>query len=127
MSIAGVRAGIADALNDVVELTPYAYVPNMVNVPAAVVGWPDAINLRSALGGYREYAVPVTLYVEWASDRAGDEALSELIEAVVEVLAQTDLGGAAEDIAVSTVRSFGVATVGEIQYLTCQIVVEVFE
>lgn len=59
--------------------------------PAYIVGWPQEIDFRAAMGDYpRDFVISVFVGVEVTDDESCDALLEDLLEAAVEVLQAND-------------------------------------
>lgn len=85
LQLAEARTALAEALAAVDGVTVYKFKPTNFTWPAAVVNWPDSMDVRPTMDGAstRDYVIPVDLGVAVKNPAGADEKLCELIEAVV--------------------------------------------
>lgn len=78
--LAAVRAALATALTGIDGLRTYAYIPDSVNVPAAIVGPPAIAFDKAYRRGLDVVRVPLRIYVCRASDRLAQARLDAFFE-----------------------------------------------
>lgn len=72
-----IMAGIAEQLDTITGLRVYAYPPDSIAVPAAVVAFPDTVEYDTTMArGADRVVVPVHVLVGKVSDRASSPALT---------------------------------------------------
>lgn len=128
-----IRADLATRLAAITGLTAYAQIPDMVDEPAAVVGMPSEVvydlTMRSV---FATWIIPVRLYVA----RADAEEAQDLLNPYLAASGSQSIKRAVEDASVAitsgwhvarvaAAREFGVYTVGDTDYLGCEITTEV--
>lgn len=133
-ALVAVRDGLATRLAAISGLRVYDTVPDSVAVPAAVV--------TIAPGDFLDYDVTlsdgadnlhfsVLLLVSKASERAGQDQLdgylaptgASSVKAALE--GDNTLGGVSQWVAVSSARNYGYRTVGDTEYLGCELAIDV--
>lgn len=119
-------------LKTIAGLRVHDYPPESVAVPAAVVGFPDAVEYDQTYAGGADMAVfPVHVVVGKVSDRASRDAIVAYVgrsgpSSVKTVLeADPTLGGAVKTLRVQR-APFVTMTVGGIEYLAASFDVEVY-
>lgn len=127
MSLADLRAAIADALTDV-DATVYPYLPSPVSLPCVVVGWPTGWDLApiqyptSAV----DYVIPVKVAVAIKGAEATDSLLLSLIDDVVAALAvDPTFRDNCDSSAATAVTEIGDNADGDIPMMVATIVLEV--
>jgi hypothetical protein len=131
-TLAAIMDGLETRLATVSGLRTYEYPPDNLSPPAAFVNLPTAINFD--LAGARaadNYEFIVRVLVAKVSDRAARTKLagylnptgSTSIKSVIE--ADNILGGAADSVWVRSAENVGIFTVGGVEYLGCDFIVEV--
>lgn len=105
-AISTVRAAIVDGLDGTVRA--YAYSPENLNPPCAVVGFPTSYDPNDTLGDTAMMVIPVNLYVPYSTNRGAEDALEALLAtsgtgSVIDAI--EDCGS---NFAVQTIRDFGV-------------------
>ncbi len=118
------------AVDNVAGLRVYAYPPDQVAPPAAVVGLPVVPFDLTMRGGSDAWEVPVWVIVGKVSDRASRTALcayvnrsgASSVKAAIEV--DKTLGGTCDSVRV-TEAQFTTITVAGTEYLAAEITVEV--
>ena len=119
-------------LKTISGLRVHDYPPESVAVPAAVVGYPDAVEYDQTYAGGADMAVfPIHIVVGKVSDRASRDAIGAYVgrsgPSAVKTVLESDptLGGA-----VKTLRAqqavFTTMTVGGVEYLAASFDVEVY-
>lgn len=134
MSLAAARSAVKTILEQVNGLRCYDFVPDLVNPPAAVVGWPvgDIDPHQNHSGGW-EYRLPIQVIVAKVSDRHADARLEALIAAsgadssVVAALESDNQPTTSVDsMSVEGIGDFGIVTVNDIDYLACTVTVSIY-
>lgn len=124
---------VLDALGAALETIPglrvYAYPPDAVAPPAAVVGLPE-MPFDLTFGGANEWDVPVYVIVGKVSDRTSRTALCTYVtptgasSAKAAIEADITLGGACDSVAV-TRAEFTTITVAGTEYLAAELTASV--
>lgn len=126
MSIAAIRAGLADAISDVFGGRVSAYYPDEISPPMGIV---DTYQLSFDLAGARgsdDITFDVLAVVRRTSERAAQQALDAyvpLVKAAIE--ADKSLGGACDSLQCQAVNGYAPLTVGETTYLAATFAVRV--
>jgi hypothetical protein len=125
VSVAAIRAGLANALETAVPRVS-AYYPDDITPPMAIV---DTYQVTFDLTGARgsdDFTFDVLLVVKRTSERAAQEALDAyvpLVKAAIE--ADKSLGGACQSLQCQTMNGYAPITVGDITYLAASFAVRV--
>ena len=85
-TLATVRSDLYDALNDADLGAVYRTRQTNYDFPAIVVGWPQSMDVRPAMGTPRDFVIDVHIGVEVHDADGADELLSILLEAAVVAL-----------------------------------------
>lgn len=121
MNLADVMDQVAAQLDTITDLRCYAYPPDVVYPPAAIVSYPDAYTFDETYGrGMDRLSLPVVLVVGKVSDRAARDELgayadgsgSQSVKAVVEAGTYT----AFDSVRVESV-DFDVVTIAATDYM----------
>ena len=120
---------LAAAVDNISGLRTYAYPPDQVSPPAAVVGLPES-PFDISMGGANEWAIPVFVIVGKVTDRTTRAALCSYVtptgatsvKAAIE--ADPTLGGACDSVAV-TRAEFSTITVAGTEYLAAELTANV--
>ena len=132
-TLSQIRADLATRLAAITGLTAYAQIPDMVDEPAAVVGMPEEVLYDLTFSNtFATWTIPVRLYV----GRADAEAAQDLLNPYLASTGTQSIKRAVEDrtvaitsgwhvVRVAAAREFGVYRVGDVDYLGCEITVEV--
>lgn len=120
---------LAAAVDNIAGLRTYAYPPDALAPPAAVVGLPES-PFDITNGGANEWDVPVYVIVGKVSDRASRAALCNYVtptgatsvKAAIE--ADPTLGGTCDSVAV-TRAEFSTITVAGTEYLAAELTASV--
>lgn len=129
MDLANVMDELGDQLATIADLTVYRWPPSSVSVPAAVVSYPDSIDLDATYSrGFDDITLPVVVVVGRASDRAARDAIaaycagsgSSSVKAVLEAGEYTAFGA----LRVTGVE-FDVVTIGTAEYLAATFAVDI--
>lgn len=114
MDIAALRQGLAANAGTIVGLRAFAYVPDAVPVPAVFVADIEVTFDLTFARGMDEVLAKCRLLVSHADDRAGQAALDAYMAGSgaksIKAALQTNrtLGGACDDLRVTSVRGYGV-------------------
>ncbi len=121
--LSAILDALAAALEAIPGLRGYAYVPDVLAPPAAVVQLPTAIDFDVTWGrGADAYRVPVLLVVGAASYRAAHAALASYLDAAgptsvkAAVEADSTLGGLVDDARVVRADGIGSYSFGATEY-----------
>ncbi len=128
MSIATIRAGLAQALTSVADFGDRvsAYYPDNINPPMGIVDT-VRVDFDSAFNrGSDEILIDVMAVVRRDSERVAQQELDALVPAVKAALqADTSLGGACDDLIVTAMNGYAPLTVGDSTYLAATFAVRV--
>ena len=120
-----VRTALADAC-DIDGVTAYDYVPDSINVPAVVVGWPQAWAFHRAFVEGLEGSddIPVRVLVSRGDAQKGQLALARFIDegptSIREAIERDQtLGGRTVQVICRYADSFGVSEVAGNSYYGC--------
>lgn len=131
MNVGEVMDGLAAALEAIADLRVFAYPPDAIAAPAAIVSYPDPLDFDFTMGrGADRASFPVHVLVGKASDRAARDALvlymagagPRSVKAAIE--ADPDLGGAADSARVVSVTGVDLE-VGGVRYVSATFTVDV--
>lgn len=132
MTVSALRKGLADNLSKVPKLRTSPTVPDQVNPPIAVV-MPGTVTFdRSFARGLDEYEFTVLVIVGRVDERSSQNTLDAFcdpsgagsIKQAIE--ADRTLGGAAQTLRVTQMRSYQQLNAGDTTYLAAEFVVQVF-
>lgn len=121
-------------LASIVGLRVSDYQADSVNPPQAIVSLPETVDFDAVMGrGADRAVIPITVVVAKVSDRAARDVIAQYvsgtgplsIKAAVEG-GNSDLGGAAQSVRVTTAR-IEVVTIGSIDYLGASFDCEVYD
>lgn len=126
MSIATLRAGLADALRDIKGLRTSSYFPDLINPPMGIVDT-VRVDFDSALNrGSDEIIFDVLVVVNRTSERAAQQELDALVPQVkAAIQADSSLGGACDDLIVTSMNGYAPLAIGESNYLAATFAVRV--
>jgi hypothetical protein len=134
VDLLAVREGIAANLSTIGGLKVFAYEPDSIEPPSAIVGWPQAWafhkNFHNALEGMED--LEIHILVGRAVDRPSQELLAKYLTSTgpLSIFAALEsdkkLGGACGDSVVSVVDGFGSYTMNSIEYLGCKFHIRVY-
>lgn len=80
MNLGNVMQELADQIDTIAGLRAYAYPPDTINAPAAVVTYPDSYTYDATYGrGSDRLELPVVVLVGKVSDRASRDNLSRFV------------------------------------------------
>jgi hypothetical protein len=126
-----IREGLATRLATITGLRSFAYIPDAVAVPCAIVGLPGIDYLQAMRSNIVRGEFPVRVLVSRASDRAGQGALLDYMDptgtkSVKAALdADNTLGGAASFAVLTSCKPPGVYTIGGVDYLGVEFLIDV--
>ena len=133
-SMMALREGIATRLATIDELNVYAFIPDTIVTPAAIVAPGEEAFIQwdtSMSRGSDDYTFRVTLLLPRGSDQDGQAKLdaylagsgAESVKTAIE--GDETLGGVADWAHVTEARSYGRVRWNEIEYYGCELVVTV--
>jgi len=131
-SLTNIRTELKNNLTNITSLSVYAYVPDMIEPPTAIVGVMDAIDYDASMQrGADKYEIPIYLYVSRVDAQDSQDTLdgylassgASSIKAQVE--SDSSLNGAAQSVRVVSASNYGVYTINNIDYLGVEFIVEV--
>ena len=129
MSALGViREAIASRLvQDVPDINVYRFAADAPVPPCVVVYRPALIDYREEFGTTaKRYIIPVQCIVQRVDPEAADDALDVLVDDVTAAMFEDrTLGDEVESVDVVTVDNFGLVTVADVEYLACNVNLEV--
>lgn len=128
--ITAMSQGIANNLATISGIRTYAEIPDMPNLPAAVVSLVSVEYDQAYAGGLTNYTFNVTVIVSRVTERRAQQRLHDVIQTgsgSVKAAIQSDrtLGGNAFDCIVTEMNNIATTTIGDIEYLTASFVVVV--
>ena len=82
-TLADVRGELFDTLDALGVAQVYRHRIADYQYPAYVVGWPQLLDVRPAMGTQRDFVIEVFVAVEVTDDASCDDLLSELLEGAV--------------------------------------------
>lgn len=132
MDLSSVRTGLKTTLENISGLRTYDYVPDNVNVPAAIVEFPSEVLFdRSFQRGVESLEISVLIIVGKANDRNSQAQIEKYlakdgptsIKATLD--ADTTLDGSVQTSRATKASGFGEYTVGTSSYLGFRVFVEV--
>jgi len=131
VSLATIRAGLADNLETVAGIRVYEEVPDNPSMPCAVVQLSNVTYDVAFQRGATNYSFTVHLIVTRVTERRAQERLDEFIDPgsrSVKTAIESDstLGGSAFDVIVTEARDMAPVSIGGIDYLAVQFAVTVF-
>jgi hypothetical protein len=108
VDIALIRAAIKSNLSTISGLERYDFEPKTPNRPCAIVSWPEELNPRATVEGDVDLTIPVRFEVVWLGDESADQALMDLMEAVVNAIeSDTDLGNQCDSLVCGPFTNIG--------------------
>ena len=126
MSIAAIRAGLAEALDTIPGLRVSAYFPDDITPPMAIV---DTFQLSFDLSmarGSDDFTFDVLVVVRRTSERAAQAELDTLVPLVKAAIeADKSLGGAAQSLQCQAMNGYSPLQVGETTHLAASFAVRV--
>jgi hypothetical protein len=126
VSIATIRAGLANALSATFDGRVSSYYPDQITPPMGIVDT-VRVDFDSAFNrGSDEILIDVMVVVRRPSERVAQEELDALVPAVkAAIQADTSLGGACDDLIVTAMNGYAPLTEGESTYLAATFAVRV--
>jgi hypothetical protein len=132
MTVSTIRDGLKTRLATISGLRAHDTIPDNPSPPFAVVV-PGSITFDSAFArGLDEYEFSVLVVVSRVSERVGQDLLdgycnpsgATSIKAAIE--GDRTLAGAATDLRVTQMRNYQALTIGEVQYLAAEFVIQLY-
>lgn len=130
MNVAQVMTGIKTRLDTITGLRAFAYAPDNLAPPAAIIGLPTEYRFDLTYGRGSDSAIfPVTVVVGKVSDRASQVALAEYLDgsgakSVKAAVEAAGVGGGADSVRV-TGAEIATVTVASVEYLAATFSLEV--
>lgn len=132
-SLQDIADGLAVRLRTVAGLRAYAWEPDQIAPPCAVVEFPLRIEYEQTMGlGKTRWTLPVSLYASRVDAERGQAALAPYFDdrdgqsIRGAIYADDTLGGAADCCLLLLADRFGVKEIGGVAYWGCQLTVEVW-
>ena len=130
-SLSSIRSGIATNLGNISSLTVFGFVPDSIEPPTAVVGVVDNIEYDTSMSrGADTYSIPVFLYVSRVDAQDAQDTLDGFLASSgsssvkTQIESDVTLGGVANSARVVEADNYGVYTIKNIDFLGCEITVE---
>ena len=128
--ITAMSEGIARNLATIGGIRTYAEIPDMPNLPAAIVSLQSVQYDQAFAGGLTNYTFDVTVIVSRVTERRAQQRLHDVIQTgtgSVKAAVQSDrtLGGSAFDVVVTEMNNINSTTIGEVDYITASFTVVV--
>lgn len=123
-NIAALRSGIATNLSTISGLRVTDTIPDQINPPQAILSLSGVSFDKAMHKGLTQYTFTLTVIVARQSERTGQAKLDTYVQSTgsnsIKLAVESDrtLGGAAYDCTVPQVTSYGVTTIGEINYIS---------
>ncbi len=83
------RTAVFDELSTIGMANTYRTRQRSYQYPAIVVGWPQSMDVRPAMGDARDFVLDIGIAVEVVDDDSSDDLLSEILEAAATILQDT--------------------------------------
>jgi hypothetical protein len=131
-SLSSIRSGLSTRLATISALSVYAYVPDSIEPPTAVVGVMSSVDYDSTMSrGSDSYEIPLYLYVSRVDAELSQDSLDEFlagsgsssIKQAIE--GDSTLGGVVSSARVVEASNYGVYTINSIDYLGVEFSVEI--
>jgi hypothetical protein len=131
-SLSSIRSGLSTRLATISGLSVYAYVPDSIEPPTAVVGVMSSVDYDSTMSrGSDSYEIPLYLYVSRVDAELSQDSLDEFlagsgsssIKQAIE--GDSTLGGVVSSARVVEASNYGVYTINSIDYLGVEFSVEI--
>jgi hypothetical protein len=122
VNLSAVMQAVADRLDTITGLRVYAYPPDAVQVPAAVVSYPETYNYDATYGRGmdRIESLPVAVLVGKVSDRASRDKVTQYVKGSgatsVKAVIESGTYTAFDTVRVTGV-TFDVVTIAAVEYL----------
>lgn len=123
-NISALRSGIATNLSTISGLRVTDTIPDQINPPQAILSLSGVSFDKAMHKGLTQYTFTLTVIVARQSERTGQAKLDSYVQSTgsnsIKLAVESDrtLGGAAYDCVVPQVTSYGVTTIGEINYIS---------
>jgi hypothetical protein len=88
-TLAAARGALYTACASVTTAQRYKTRQTNYQYPAIVIGWPQSMDMRPAMGDQRDFVIDVGIAVEVTDDEGSDDTLSGLLESVVTAFSAT--------------------------------------
>jgi hypothetical protein len=129
MNLGNVMQAIADRIDTIADLRVYAYPPDTVNPPAAVVTYPDTYTYDETYGrGMDRMNLPVVVLVGKVSDRASRDKLSRYVDgsgaASIKTVVESGTYTAFDSCRVTQVE-FDLIAIGAVEYLAATLTIDI--
>ena len=131
-SLSSIRSGLSTRLATISGLSVYAYVPDSIEPPTAVVGVMSSVDYDSTMSRDSDsYEIPLYLYVSRVDAELSQDSLDEFlagsgsssIKQAIE--GDSTLGGVVSSARVVEASNYGVYTINSIDYLGVEFSVEI--
>jgi|TARA_R100001463_G_scaffold9738_2_gene29082 hypothetical protein len=131
-SLSSIRSGLSTRLATISGLSVYAFVPDSIEPPTAVVGVMSSVDYDSTMSrGSDSYEIPLYLYVSRVDAELSQDSLDEFlagsgsssIKQAIE--GDSTLGGVVSSARVVEASNYGVYTINSIDYLGVEFSVEI--
>lgn len=130
MDTAAIRTGLLAALRGMSGVGAYGALPDALEPPAVVVGLPESVTYATTVGGCGQVTIPILCIAGRTDDYNAVSVLDLLVSSQgVKRALETDrtLGGIVRGLRVPEARSWSPLEVGAVNYLSCQVVVNILE
>ena len=123
-NISALRSGIAANLSTISGLRVSDTVPDQINPPQAIVSLSSVSFDKAMHKGLTLYTFTLTVLVARQSERSGQAKLDTYVQSSgassIKLAVESDrtLGGAAYDCTCPQVTSYGVTTIGDVNYIS---------
>ena len=129
MNLGEVMQAVADRIDTIAGLRVYAYPPDTVNAPAAVVTYPDTYTYDATYGrGMDRLELPVVVLIGKVSDRASRDNLSRYVDgsgaASIKQVLESGTYTAFDSCRV-TGAEFDVIAIGAVEYLAATLTLDI--
>lgn len=132
-SVSNLRAGLMGRLATITGLRTHSTIPDQVNPPCAVVGFPESVEFDTTFArGADRFVFPIRVLAGKVSERSAQDRLDTYvagsgtgsIKAAIED--EPTLGEVAHTSRVQSASGYGVYEVGGVSYLGVEFRVEVY-
>ena len=123
-NISALRSGIKTNLSTITGLRVSDTIPDQINPPQAILSLSTVSFDKAMHRGLTLYTFTLTVLVARQSERSGQAKLDAYVQstgaASIKLAVESDrtLGGAAYDCTCPQVTSYGVTTIGDINYIS---------
>lgn len=129
MNIGNVMQALADRIDTIAGLRVYAYPPNAVQAPAAVVTYPESYTYDDTYGrGMDSMTLPVVVLVGKVSDRASRDKLAKWVSPSTATSIKTVLESgtytAFDTVRVASV-TFDIIAIAAVEYLAATLTLDI--